>query len=160
MKRIYILFFAVAVLFIGAATAKLFPQIVIVSGDQTVYTAKEQPFSIEFVHSVNRTPVTEYYEVQDGQLMVTACRYYAFGAGVASLPEDGGTIEILSDGSMLLTGLNRRLPQLNIRLSDVTQHFLHIDGSTITLSQLAPNHQLKILVTKLTFIQLIFGGTL
>lgn len=39
-------------------------------------------FSITFRHSVNKSDVTEIYEIRDGAIWLTGCVYYNFGAGV------------------------------------------------------------------------------
>lgn len=93
-------------------------------------------FSISFKHSVNKSDVEEYYRIHDGAIYVTACRYYAFGAGVATEAEAGQTLEYLDDGSMLLSGFNTRIDDLRYFFSTVYDHYLHIDGETVNLSEI------------------------
>ena len=38
-------------------------------------------FSITFIHSVNKTPLTDVYEIRQGEIYVTETKFYGFGAG-------------------------------------------------------------------------------
>ena len=49
-------------------------------------------FSVSFIHSVNQTPVTETYVVEDGEIYVTELQYYGFGAGMPTELEEGCTL--------------------------------------------------------------------
>lgn len=46
-------------------------------------------FSVGFIHSVNKSPVTDEYEIRDGQITVVRTIYYGFGAGVQTQIEEG-----------------------------------------------------------------------
>ena len=37
-------------------------------------------FSVEFIHSVNKSPLTDCYQIQDHQIYVEKTIYYGFGA--------------------------------------------------------------------------------
>lgn len=43
-------------------------------------------FSVAFVHSVNKSPVSDVYEIRDGKIFLTGTVYYGFGAGVPTRP--------------------------------------------------------------------------
>ena len=93
-------------------------------------------FSISFLHSVNLSDVQEYYEIRDGSIYLTACRYYAFGAGVATQAEEGQTLTVQPDGSMLLQGLDTEIPNLFYRFNTVYDYYLHIEDETYNLREL------------------------
>ena len=57
-------------------------------------------FGIGFIHSVNKSPVTDYYEVRKDGIYVVRTVYYGFGAGVQTELNEGQTLEYGSDGSM------------------------------------------------------------
>ena len=62
---------------------------------------KNATFSIEFIHSVNKTPVRDFYEVRgSGDIYVVETHYYSFGAGVQTELNPGETLEYGDDGSM------------------------------------------------------------
>ena len=92
-------------------------------------------FSIEFIHSVNKSPVKEYYIVADGRIYLTAVRYESFGAGIPSELEDGQTMR-LEDGTMLITGYDRHIPRLCYFISRTEGHALDIGAVKIMLDTL------------------------
>ena len=64
-------------------------------------------FSIGFIHSVNNSPVTDFYELRKDGIHVVKTVYYGFGAGVQTELEEGQKLEYGEDGSMIITGFNR-----------------------------------------------------
>ena len=93
-------------------------------------------FSITFIHSVNKTPVTDYYEVRDGDFYVTATKYYSFGAGVQTEIEDEQTLTYTDDGGMLVSGFNRKMTGMIYVVGMVSDHTLEIGGREISLRDL------------------------
>lgn len=93
-------------------------------------------FSITFIHSVNKTPVTDYYEVRDGDFYVTATKYYSFGAGVQTEIEDEQTLTYTDDGGMLVSGFNRKMTGMIYVVGMVSDHMLEIGGEEISLRNL------------------------
>ncbi len=72
--------------------------------------SEEDQFAVGFIHSVNKSPFIDLYEVTDGEIKVDATIYYAFGAGVETNYEPSYTMEVLEDGAMVLGNLDRSLP--------------------------------------------------
>lgn len=98
-------------------------------------------FSIEFIHSVNKSPVTDYYEFRDHKIFVEKTVYYGFGAGVQTELEDGQKLEYGEDGSMIITGFDREIPQLIYIVGTVSDHTMAVnDGEPISLTQLCGKH--------------------
>lgn len=98
----------------------------------------EREFYMEFTHSVNRTPVREYYELQDGKIFLTRAEYVSFGAGMPEVPETPGAALTLADGVLHLDHINRPMSEFIYRVGTVAQHTLHINGKDIPLILLAP----------------------
>ena len=71
--------------------------------------AEGAAFSVSFVHSINKTPYYDRYEIRDGQIWVTGLQYYSFGAGVPEELDPGWQLTLLPDGGMLVTGLDTPL---------------------------------------------------
>lgn len=90
-------------------------------------------FSITFVHSVNKTPVTDVYEVSDGKIFVVETKYFGFGAGVQSELEEGQTLSYTEDGAMLISGIDREMTDLNYIVGTVSDHVLEIEGEQYSL---------------------------
>jgi hypothetical protein len=93
-------------------------------------------FSITFIHSVNKSPVTDVYEIHGKEIYVIRTKYYSFGAGVQTEVEEGQTLEYGLDGSMIVSGFNRRIDKLSYIVGTVSDHMLEIGGETISLREL------------------------
>mgnify|MGYP002625939278 CR=1 FL=1 len=94
-------------------------------------------FSVSFVHSINKTPYYDLYEIRNGQIWVTGLKYYSFGAGVPEELDPGWQLTLLPDGGMLVTGLDAPLDQIIYRVGTVYDHVLHLaDGQEINLTAL------------------------
>ena len=93
-------------------------------------------FSISFVHSVNNSPVTDVYEIRDNGIYIVRTIYYSFGAGVQTEIEEGQSLEYGEDGSMIVSGFNRRMDSLSYIVGTVSDHVLEINGKSISLRKL------------------------
>ncbi len=94
-------------------------------------------FSVCFVHSVNRTPYYDLYELRGGRIYLTGLRYYSFGAGVPEELDPSWRLELPGDGSMLVTGMDTPLSNIIYRVGTVSDHILILpDGQQIGLTQL------------------------
>lgn len=94
-----------------------------------------EEFSITFIHSVNKTPVTDVYDVDErGIIMLRKTIYYGFGAGVPSdldpkmeLTYEEGT------GAMVVSKIDMELPSFYLFVGTVSDHTLSIGGEEISL---------------------------
>ncbi|NLX63534.1 MAG: DUF1850 domain-containing protein [Clostridiaceae bacterium] len=93
-------------------------------------------FSVTFVHSVNKSPVTDVYEIRNGKIYVVKTIYYSFGAGMQTEIEEEQTLEYGEDGSMIISGFNRPMENLSYIVGTVSDHILEINGETISLREL------------------------
>ena len=94
-------------------------------------------FSVGFVHSVNKSPVTDFYEIRRDGIYVVKTVYYGFGAGVQTEIEEGQKLEYGDDGSMIVTGFDRRIDDLTYIVGTVSDHILTLaDGREISLRDL------------------------
>jgi hypothetical protein len=92
-------------------------------------------FAVEFVHSVNQTPVRETFKAGGREILLTAVRFSSFGAGMQSDLEEG---QIMSrDGdALVITGYDRSFRGLNYIVGTVSDHLLFINGEIISLRDL------------------------
>ena len=109
--------------------------------DKTRYAEYEMKigdtFSIEFIHSVNKSPVTDYFEIQDDGIYGVKTVYYGFGAGVPTELEEGQTLEYGDDGSMIISGTRVKMKDLIYRVGTVSDHILTLaNGRKISLRDL------------------------
>lgn len=95
--------------------------------------AENEEFSIEFIHSVNQSPVIDFYEARSDGIYVTKTIYYAFGAGVQSALEEGQELSYTEDGAMMVSGFNRKIDKLSYLVGKVSDHLLHIGGKEHSL---------------------------
>jgi len=108
----------------NAETGEVYLELPVEEGDS---------FSVTFTHSVNRTDETEVYEVRQGAIILTGCVYYDFGAGVATEMEEGWELSYGDDGSMIISGIDREIPDLIYVVGTVSDHTLTIGGEKYSL---------------------------
>jgi len=96
--------------------------------------AESGGFAIEFIHSVNMSPVRETFRVREGWLVLESVRFYAFGAGVQS---DLGEGQVLTrDGdAMVISGFNGALREINLMVGTVPDHVLFINNEIVNLQE-------------------------
>ena len=76
-----------------------------------IFAVKEgTEFSVSFVHSVNKSPVTDVFVIRDGKIYVDRTVYSAFGAGVQSTLEPGQKLSYDDDGNMIVSGFGTVFP--------------------------------------------------
>ena len=93
-------------------------------------------FSVEFIHSVNNSPVKDVFCVKDGKLVADRTIYSAFGAGVQTEIEDGQKLEFDENGNMVVSGFDIVFPKVHYLVGTVSDHILEIQGEYISLRDL------------------------
>lgn len=96
----------------------------------------EERFSVTFIHSVNKSPVTDIYEVRHGEIYVVETDYYGFGAGVQTELNPGETLTYGADGAMQIKHIDKLLPNLIYVVGTVSDHTLEIGGRQTSLRNL------------------------
>lgn len=135
-----------AALFISIIIAALFfthTDTLIVRDAETgkIYARYDCPdgtqFQIDFIHSVNKSPVIDVFEASDGIIRVVEARYYTFGAGMPT-EADQPTWEFsyADDGAIVVTGITYTYDSLNYIVGTVYDHYLTIHGDRINLREL------------------------
>lgn len=92
-------------------------------------------FSVEFIHSVNKSPVKDIFVIREGKIFVDRTVYSAFGAGVQTEVEEGQTLSYDEEGNMVVSGFNIEFPRVKYIVSPVYDHVLEIDGEKISLTE-------------------------
>ena len=98
-------------------------------------SAGKREFSIEFVHSVNQSPVRETFLVEGRKIRPLSVRFSSFGAGMQSDLEEGQVLSRDGD-ALVITGFNMSFNELNYIVGTVSDHLLLIDNKTISLREL------------------------
>lgn len=74
---------------------------------------RQKTFSLYYLHSVQKTPVQEHFELAPGNKMIlTSTHYQSYGVGLPFLPQEGKLVN--KNGVFLLTGINRVYQEINI----------------------------------------------
>ena len=96
-------------------------------------------FSIEFVHSVNQSPIQEIFKAEKSSfrrsIRPLAVRFYSFGAGVKSDLEEGQTLSRDGD-AMIISGFKNSFRELNYIVGTVSDHLLYVGSETVSLRDL------------------------
>ena len=96
---------------------------------------KNDFFSVEFIHSVNNSPVIEYYKFDDqNNIYVYKTVYYNFGAGVPTELNGHETLSYSDDGAIIIDNIDKKIDNLTYYLSNIYDHILKInDGESISM---------------------------
>jgi hypothetical protein len=92
-------------------------------------------FAVEFVHSVNQTPVREIFKARGREIPLTAVRFFSLGAGMQSDLEEGQRLSRDGD-ALVISGYDRSFGELNYIVGTVSDHLLLINGETVSLRDL------------------------
>ncbi len=116
-------------------------------------------FSVEFVHSVNQTPVKDAYIIRDGQIKAHSTTYRSFGAGVQTALGEGQTMTYDEDGNMIITGFDIAYDPLRYIVGTVSDHILEIGGEEISLRDMCGRNA-KVVFEIVTPIEILTKGLL
>lgn len=80
---------------------------------------KGKSFSLEYVHSVQKSPVREHFVVgEDNQIQLTSTTYQSLGVGLPFLPSEGQLVN--NQGEFELTGMNRVFREIRLAVMPVS----------------------------------------
>ncbi len=116
-------------------------------------------FSVEFVHSVNQTPVKDTYIIENDQIRAYSTTYRSFGAGVQTSLNEGQTMTYDDKGNMVITGFDITYDPLRYIVGTVSDHILFINGDEISLRTLCGRNA-KIVFEIVTPFEILTKGLL
>ncbi len=94
-------------------------------------------FEIDYIHSVNKSPVIDVFEAKDGIITVAEARYYTFGAGMPTeADQPTWKFSYAEDGAIVVTGITYTYDSLNYIVGTVYDHYLTIHGERVNLREL------------------------
>ncbi len=140
--RFFLLIGAIALVFLWSATR---PRIAVIGEDELLASCPADAgmeFSTRFIHSVQKTPVEEFFVVnedRDGFLLLRT-RYYSFGVGLPFLPTDGSFYR--EGDSFVMDEMNRPLPEIQFRPGLATELTILLPGQELTLTDRVPTGSL------------------
>ena len=92
-------------------------------------------FSVEFIHSVNQSPIQETFKAEGRAIRPVSVRFLSYGAGVQS-DLDQNQVLIRDGDAMVITGTFPLSGELNYIVGTVSDHLLRINGETLSLREL------------------------
>jgi len=105
--------------------------VVLYYGEREIYrfSPPDGRFTVRFTHSWARTPVDEIFQIGEGNdFILKETIYEDFGAGLAHEPESTSSMTI-ENGVIHIRGINRTIPNLQIRTGRVVAAHTLIYGS-------------------------------
>ena len=135
MKKILVALIAAAMLFVLTSAPKIF----IGTEHATVAVvdaAEGLPLTIEFLHSVQRTPVIEELEFHTGEFILRRTIYQSQGVGLPFDAADGNFRRV--GDKFIMDNMNRPLKNLELRTGKGTRLTVTVDGKTFALYEKFP----------------------
>ena len=118
------------------------PQLLIVQDAETgrIYWFSRCPdgteFAVEFIHSVNLSPVIDTFRAENGEIHAVSAKFYAFGAGMQTELNPGEAFAFTEDGAMEITGISTTYDKLSYIVGTVYDHILTFHGEETNLRAL------------------------
>ena len=105
--------------------------------ERFIELGKTKVFSLRYTHSVEKTPVIEFFEIlPDGRLVLTSTAYRSYGVGLPSLPEEGKLT--VSGGWFLLENLHREFPDIRLRVGPEAGVSIELNDKNYPIHQWYP----------------------
>ena len=96
----------------------------------------EVPFTIHFIHSVQKTPVEEFLTAHaDGHFHLAGTRYQSHGVGLPFLPEEGA---FRQEGDCFVLDMERDYKELSLRTGVGTELTITAGERTIPVYEMYP----------------------
>ncbi|MBE3636766.1 DUF1850 domain-containing protein [Mangrovicoccus algicola] len=96
----------------------------------------EGTFELSFIHSVSRTPVTDAYRVERGEIVQTRETFMAHGAGLPSIANDIDATGWRHEDGHFILDMHRRTGPIPLRIQAQYENTLHIAGTDLPLADL------------------------
>ena len=99
-------------------------------------------FSTRFIHSVQKTPVEEFFTINDARdgFLLRRTRYHSFGVGLPFLETDGTFRQ--EDDTFIMDGMNRPMREIQLRPGVSTGLTLYLADEEIPLCERVPQGSL------------------
>ncbi|WP_134117930.1 DUF1850 domain-containing protein [Orenia marismortui] len=99
-------------------------------------------FAIEYMHSVEKTPVWDYFKVENGKILLTGTRYESYGAGLPYLQEYDYIVE---NEEFIINGIDKVLDNIPVRVSDFAKHKFLVEDKEYKLYEMTRPQNLLII---------------
>lgn len=132
---VLMIFITAAAVFIKTASAEYLVLYNADTGERYIAEKAEEGmmFSVEFIHSVNKTPVKDTFIIENGEIRAYSTTYRSFGAGVQTALEGSQKMTYDEQGNMIITGYDITYDPLRYCVGTVSDHILTLGGEEISL---------------------------
>lgn len=120
---------------------------------------KEKAFSLNYVHSVQKTPVQENFILapEDNTLILTSTEFQSLGVGLPFLEEEGHFVN--TEGLFVITEINRPFAVINLAFMPLAQQSLNYNNIRYEFKDyFEPGTLIRIEVKDLSPAQLILNN--
>jgi len=116
---------------------------------------QEKEFTVEYMHSVNKTPVQEnFIPAPDNKIKLTGTEFRSLGVGTPFLPEEGQLVN--DQGVYHLSGIERYFDRVPFIFLPFTRHTLIAGGERFAFSDyFAAGQIVEVRMERYTLIHLI-----
>ena len=94
-------------------------------------------FSVSYIHSVNISPVEEFYRIRQNGIVLVALEFETFGAGMPTDIQPEQSLIRLPTGGMRIESYERHIDDLRYLIGYDVNQTLHIGAQQIPLDALA-----------------------
>lgn len=88
-----------------------------------------------FTHSVNRTPVYEYYRIAGDMIILEKATFYSYGAGMPEVGEYGSGVPSIKNGMVQIDNINKQFKRFTLFAGTYADHSLNTERTKITFKQ-------------------------
>ena len=159
MKRLSILFLVGVLLAVGFIPLHVL-EIQDVRQKKTVFTQRVSPgetFSLSFVHSVEKSPVTDYFRIDDAcRIVLYETTFRSLNTGLPATISEGQTLTRTEQG-FRLSVIDGVLPHIQLWVNRRYAGVLNIAGKVVSRADLAGDTLLQVKVRKVLLWEYAFG---
>ena len=133
------IYFATLFALVTALFVLLRPTLFVFVGDEAIYCGRADegvPIVVNYVHSVQKTPVEENLVVAGNGFRLVSTRYQSFGVGLPFLAEEGN---FRHEGNFfIMDDMNRFYPQISFLVGLGTRLSLTVGSKKLPLHEMYP----------------------
>lgn len=98
-------------------------------------------FSIHYIHSSDKTPIQDIFEVgEKGEMILIEENYFWYGAGLECMNWEGASVTM--ENKKTRVHLKRHFTFLHLRVGRIANHSLHLNRKAIPLREIARGGEL------------------
>lgn len=92
-------------------------------------------FHIGFLHSVNRTPVNEFYKIDKNKFIAYKTTFYSYGAGMPDGSDNTDADITFKNGMVEINNIDRELNKFTYMVGTYADHTLYADNTSFKLEK-------------------------